>query len=133
MALLGSVLAAALVVFAYVVSTSPTVNFSLTAFEVVSDTSVRVTWQVSREPDTVSYCVLRAQNDQRQDVGYATVTVAAGPGQAQVTYHLTTESRAILAEVLACSNRPTMRVAAPNFPPGVNPPEQVPPGVAPTN
>ena len=131
-AAVGSALTVAVVTFAYLVSTSPSVRFALTAFDVIDDTSVSVTWSVTRAPDATSYCVVRAQDANRQDVGYATVEVAGGPAQVQMTYHLATESRAVLAEVLACSDRAAMRAPAPNFAPGVKIPDQLPPGVAPT-
>ena len=129
----GAVVALAAIAFIYRVSTAPTVRFELSAFEVVDEATVSVSWQVSRAADTTSYCVVRAQNDKRQDVGYATVTVAAGPARVHMTYHLATESAAVLAEVLACSDQPTMRAPRPDFPPGVIPPQQAAPGVAPTS
>lgn len=132
LASVGSLVTIVAVALIYRISTAPPVRFELSGFDVVNAASVSVTWEVSRAADTESYCVVRAQNDKRQDVGYATVTIPAGPPQAHMTYHLATESSATLAEVLACSDRPTMRVARPNFPPGVTPPQQALPGVAPT-
>ncbi len=110
------------------------VTFRLTSFNVLSDKAVQVQWQVARPSGTTIYCVIRAQNDQRVDVGYATVTIDK-PGsvrEVNVVYTLNTESKAVLAEVLGCSKDVIQRVAPANFPPGVEIPAQMPPGVAPT-
>jgi hypothetical protein len=102
-------------------------------FEIVSPTQVNVTWELARGPELTTYCVVRAQDISRTDVGYATVTVAGGSDYEQITYPLTTNGQAVLAEVLGCSNSQNMRVPPANFPPGVKIPEQVAPGVAPTS
>jgi hypothetical protein len=112
---------------------NPSVSAQLLAFEIVSPTQVNVTWELARGPELTTYCVLRAQDVLRTDVGYVTVTVAGGSDYEQVTYPLTTNGQAVLAEVLGCSNSKNMRVPPANFPPGVKIPEQVPPGVAPTS
>ena len=119
--------------FVYLKSKTPDVGWSLRTFVVTSDTKSTVSWQVSRPAKQVTYCVLRAQDINRNDVGYATVTIAAGDPVENVTYQLSTESKPILIEVLACSASPTMRVAPAHFPPGVAIPAQDPPGVAPTS
>ena len=107
-------------------------TFSLTSFVVTSDKTVDMTWQIARPENQVTYCVVRAQNDQRSDVGYSTVTIPAGPTVADFTYTLNTESKAVLAEVLGCGATTQLRVPTPNFPPGAKIPAQDPPGVAPT-
>ena len=112
---------------------NPSVSSQLLTFEVVSPTQVNVTWELSRGPQLPTYCVVRAQDISRTDVGYATVTVAGGTDYEQITYPLTTNGQAVLAEVLGCSNSENMRVPPANFPPGVKIPEQVAPGVAPTS
>ena len=119
--------------FVYLKSKTPDVGWSLRTFVVTSDTKSTVSWQVSRPAKQVTYCVLRAQDINRSDVGYATVTIAAGDPVENVTYQLSTESKPILIEVLACSASPTMRVAPAHFPPGAAIPAQDPPGVAPTS
>lgn len=110
---------------------NPIVSSRLLGFKVESSTKVSVSFEVSRGTQQKTYCVVRAQDDNRADVGYATLTFASGPSYFKTTYALRTESRAVLAEVLNCSNSPVMRVPPPNFPPGVKIPEQLPPGVAP--
>ncbi len=112
---------------------NPSISSQLLTFEVVSPTQVNVTWELARGPELSTYCVVRAQDISRTDVGYATVTVAGGSDYEQITYPLTTNGQAVLAEVLGCSNSQNMRVPPANFPPGVKIPEQVAPGVAPTS
>lgn len=112
---------------------NPSVSAQLLTFEVVSPTQVNVTWELARGPELTTYCVVRAQDAARTDVGYATVTVMGGTDYEQITYPLTTNGNAVLAEVLGCSNTQNMRVPPANFPPGVKIPEQVAPGVAPTS
>jgi len=112
---------------------NPSVSAQLLTFEVVSPTQVNVTWELARGPELTTYCVVRAQDNYRADVGYATVTVAGGNKYEQITYPLTTNGQAVLAEVLGCSNSQKMRVPPANFPPGVKIPDQVSPGVAPTS
>jgi len=112
---------------------NPSVSSQLLTFEVVSPTQVSVTWELARGAELTSYCVVRAQDIYRTDVGYATVTVAGGSDYEQITYLLTTNGQAVLAEVLGCSNSQNMRVPPANFPPGLKIPEQVAPGVAPNS
>lgn len=107
-------------------------TFSLTTFVVTSDSTVDMTWQIARPENEQTYCVIRAQNDQRSDVGYATVAIPAGDPVVDFAYTLTTESTAVLAEVLGCGASAQLRVPTPNFPPGAKIPAQLSPGVAPT-
>jgi hypothetical protein len=112
---------------------NPSVSAQLLTFEIVSPTKVNITWELARGPELPTYCVVRAQDIFRTDVGYATVTVAGGTDYEQISYPLTTNGQAVLAEVLGCSNSQNFRVPPANFPPGVKIPEQVAPGVAPTS
>lgn len=112
---------------------NPSVSAQLLTFEVVSPTQVSVTWELARGRELPTFCVIRAQDISRTDVGYAIVTVAGGSDYEQITYPLTTNGQAVLAEVLGCSNSQNMRVPPANFPPGVKIPEQIAPGVAPTS
>jgi len=110
---------------------NPTFNGELTAFKVVSAQHIDVYWKIQRPEKTVAYCVLRAQDIRKTDVGYATVRIPAGPALLQTSYALATNGRAVLAEVLGCSETAQMRVPPANFPPGVQIPVQHLPGVAP--
>ena len=112
---------------------NPSVSAQLLTFEIVSPTQVNITWELARGPELTTYCVVRAQDIFRTDVGYATVTVAGGTDYEQISYPLTTNGQAVLAEVLGCSNSQNFRVPPANFPPGVKIPEQIAPGVAPTS
>ena len=112
---------------------NPSVSAQLLTFEIVSPTQVNITWELARGPELPTYCVVRAQDIFRTDVGYATVTVAGGTDYEQISYPLTTNGQAVLAEVLGCSNSQNFRVPPANFPPGVKIPEQIAPGVAPTS
>jgi hypothetical protein len=112
---------------------NPSISAQLLTFEIVSPTQVNVTWELARGPELTTYCVVRAQDVSRTDVGYAIVTVAGGNDYEQITYPLTTNGQAVLAEVLGCANTQSMRVPPANFPPGVKIPEQVAPGVAPSS
>lgn len=108
------------------------VSSRLDAFNVVGNHKVNIKVEVSRPTNTTTYCVLRAQNANRVDVGYATVTIPPGQATVAFSYPLNTESSAVLAEVLNCSATLPMRVPPPNFPPGVKIPSQPSPGVAPS-
>ena len=112
---------------------NPSVSSQLLAFEVTSPSQVLVTWEVSRGSQLTTFCVIRAQDIRRTDVGYAIVEIMAGTDYEQVTYPLTTNGEAVLAEVLGCASSTQMRVPPPDFPPGVKIPEQVAPGVAPSS
>ena len=112
---------------------NPSVSAQLLTFEIASPTQVNVTWELARGPELPTYCVVRAQDSSRTDVGYVTVTVPGGTEYEQITYPLTTNGQAVLAEVLGCANSKNLRVPPANFPPGVKIPEQVAPGVAPTS
>ena len=116
---------------AYFTHRAQATTFSLTTFVVASDTSIDMKWQIARPENQTTYCVIRAQNDQRSDVGYATVTIAAGSAVTDFSYTLRTESKAVLAEVLGCGASTQLRVPTPNFPPGAKIPAQDSPGVAP--
>ena len=111
---------------------NPPVQARLLTYRIVSDTRTDVTWEVQRAADATVYCVVRARDAQRRDVGYATVTVLAGADYAQPTYELTTLRKPATTELLGCGTDPNPIVDLPAFGPGVLPPPQAPPGVAPT-
>jgi len=110
---------------------NPPVQARLIGYRVISDTSTEITWEVRRSAEATVYCVVHAQDSRRRDVGYATVTVPAGTDYVQPTYRLTTLRRPVAAEILGCGTDPNPIVEAPKFGPGVLPPPQSPPGVAP--
>lgn len=111
----------------------PAINWQLKAFKIVDESKVSVEWQIVREEKKDTYCVIRAQDAKRRDVGYVTVLVEGGDKNATMNYDLNTESLAVLAEILGCAYQPKMRVPPADFPPGVKIPTQNPPGFAPTS
>ena len=131
LAILVSVIGAAAIAFAIVQSRSNSVASQLQSFKVTGPTAVDVTWEINRAKNAPTYCAIRAQDEARTDVGYAIVTVPAGESHMSFSYTLTTESTAVVAEVLGCGQTTKLRVPPASFPPGVQPPAQIAPGVAP--
>ena len=103
---------------------------SMPSHEVVSDSTVNLRLSYAgRNREFV--CAVRAQDYDRQDVGYAYLQFPPGPARTW-EYPLRTRERAVLAAVVAC--RPGLDASglpAPQFPPGVKPPLQAPPGLTP--
>jgi predicted ATPase len=98
--------------------------------------SLLLTWNV-KGPDRVTaefevrnptsepaICVLRAQDSQRTDLGYATITVPPGTDYVRVPYELRTLAPAFAVELLGCQAGEAPRVSPPAFPPGVAAPQQ---------
>ncbi|MFY9330407.1 MAG: DUF4307 domain-containing protein [Candidatus Nanopelagicales bacterium] len=104
---------------------SDDVQSELLAWNVVSAEHVDVTFDVRRSADSDVVCVIRAQDQTRADVGYATVNLPRGTTYVQQTYALRTIAPAYVVELLGCAagGLPD-RVMPPQFPPGVLPPEQ---------
>jgi hypothetical protein len=104
---------------------SPKVTYELLAWNDIAADRVDVTFDVRRSQEWDVYCVLRAQDESRTDVGYAVVGLPRGTSYEQVTYPLRTLAPAFVVEVLACeAGAPPERVVPPQVPPGVVPPEQ---------
>lgn len=119
---IGFVAALAFVTFNLV---SPRVTYELLAWDDVSADRVDVTFDIRRSEEWDVYCVLRAQDESRADVGYAVVGIPRGTSYVQTTYPLRTLAPAFVVEVLACqAGQPPERVVPPQFPPGVVPPDQ---------
>lgn len=98
----------------------------LIEWNAVAPDRVDVTFQVVNDRATDVVCVVRAQDENRIDVGYATVTVPAGSSDDVIitTYALRTLAPAYTAELLGCAAGQGPRVPGPQFPPGVVPPAQ---------
>ena len=104
---------------------SPALHPKLLAWNVIGPDRVDITFEVRRSASADVYCVLRAQDETRADVGYAVVPLARGTTYVQETYSLRTLAPAFVVELLACAaGEPPARVPPPQFPPGVVPPEQ---------
>jgi hypothetical protein len=139
--ILGSVvvLSTALIAFliwATLIGATPAASGTLLRYSLLSDEQVRVTFQVRTRSGLEGpfTCVLRAQDAERIDVGYALVRIPPTDGSTQVVdYDLTTRSRGRVIEVLGCGEglQAPRDVPDPQFPPGVRPPDQQPPGRAP--
>lgn len=109
----------------------PDVSYRLLAFDVVSPRQVDVTFEVELPPGQPGTCVLRAQDANRHDVGYASVRVGAPADEPRNrvagTYPLATRAEAVIAEVLGCASGAAVpAVEAPQFPPGTSNPSQAP-------
>ena len=122
--------------WAFFVGANPAVSAKLLTYDISSDTSVTVIFETKTRPGLAGpfTCVIRAQDSQRIDVGYALYDVRPTNGDKRTnTWTLTTRKPAQFVEVLACDTgtaRPA-KAPAPQFPPGVRAPEQVLPGRAP--
>jgi len=104
---------------------APKIDGKLLAWDDAADDHVLVTFEVARPDGETSYCVLRAQDSSRVDVGYAVAEIPAGEGYVQQTYPLRTIAPAFVVELLGCGpENPPARVLPPQFPPGVVPPDQ---------
>lgn len=105
--------------------TADRVQFRLLAWKVVSPERVDVTFEVRAPAEVGAVCVVRAQDSQRIDLGYAEVPVDSGEEYRLVDYRLRTVAAAYAVEVLECvAAGDPLRVPGPQFPPGIAPPDQ---------
>jgi hypothetical protein len=104
--------------------TSNPVESRLISWDDVAPDRVDMTIQVRRPATDEVTCVLRAQDQQRIDVGYAVVVIPAGEQQVLLDYALRTIAPAYTAELLGCAVDGPPSVPPPQFPPGVVPPPQ---------
>ena len=96
----------------------------LVTWSVISPERVDLTFQVRKPAGSEVTCVLRAQDENRIDVGYATLTVPAPTEDTVIPYRLRTLAPAATVEVLGCASGSTAGIPPPQFPPGVVPPAQ---------
>jgi len=121
----GTRVLSALVVVGFIVAlafvgwhiTAPRAEGRLITWSTVSSDRADVTFDTNVAHST---CVVRAQDQQHVDVGYAIITDISG----RVDYHLRTLAPAYVVEVLGCSITGAPDVIPPQFPPGVVPPTQ---------
>ena len=111
-------------VFVYVGVSGNPVESRLVAWDDVAPDRVDITISVNRPADAEVTCVLRAQDENRIDVGYATVVLPPGEATVLLDYSMRTLAPAYTAELLGCSIDGPPTVSPPQFPPGVVPPEQ---------
>jgi len=81
------------------------IQFRLLAWDASSPEKVDINFEVRKPADLAVTCVLRAQDKNRIDVGYAEVDVPSGSDYNQLTYQLRTLAPAYTAEVLTCVSR----------------------------
>lgn len=122
--------------WAFFVGANAPVTATLLTYEITSASAVNVVFETTTRAGLSGpfTCVIRAQDAQRIDVGYALYDVRASNGAKRTNeWTLTTRKAAQFVEVLACApgrERPAA-APAPQFPPGVKAPDQVSPGRAP--
>ena len=125
--LVAAVVAAFVAMSAYVgvaLSSRSTESRLLTWSQQAAD-RVDITFEVRKAPGQAVRCLLRAQDSDRVDVGYALVEVEPGKDYQQLTYSLRVLGPAAIAEVLDCRTPgEQLRAPGPQFPPGVVPPDQ---------
>jgi hypothetical protein len=128
----GRWIAVSLLIAAFVVAlgfvahaiTKASVDGTLITWKVVGSDRVDARIQVRRVDDVPVTCVLRAQDFDRADVGYAVVDVPAGGLQVELPYSMRTLAPATITELLGCSADGRPNVTPPQFPPGVVAPAQ---------
>ncbi len=103
------------------------IPFALISWSAESSSRVRVLWKLDAY-DRRQWCAVSAQDFDHYDVGFAVVPVPAGV--TAVTYTLNVTERPLAVEIADCADSP-YDLAGPQFPPGVLPPEQPAPGLAP--
>jgi len=104
--------------------TASTVEARLVTWDDVAPDRVDISFEVRRQAADEVTCVLRAQDQDRIDVGYATATIPPGDARVRVDYALRTLAPAYTVELLGCAADGPPSVPPPQFPPGVVPPDQ---------
>jgi Domain of unknown function (DUF4307) len=105
-ALLVAVLAAgtAIAVIGYRNLGSAPIEAKQTAFEVIDDGSVEVTFQVVRDqPQRAAVCIIRARSRDGDETGRKEVYVPPGPRSVLASTVLRTSRRPVTGEVFGCS------------------------------
>jgi hypothetical protein len=105
---------------------SDNIQTRLISWGVVGPDRVDITYQVRADATTPIECVLRAQDENRIDVGYAEVIVPPSAVDDVVisNFALRTLAPAYTVELLGCATGAAPKVPPPQFPPGVVPPDQ---------
>lgn len=83
---------------------SPPIEGRQTAFRVIDDGSVEVTFQVvRREPARAAVCIVRARSEDGDETGRKEVYLAPGPANTLASTVLRTSRRPVTGEVFGCS------------------------------
>ena len=102
----------------------------LISWEVSSPTTVEITWNVSQSSNRPLFCILRAQDSEQFDVGFAIFKIPDPMEDSQFTQTLqTTESSYAVLNPRCEQNVSTL--TGPHFRPGLLPPAQKAPLFAP--
>ena len=104
-ALLAALLVAftALVVAVALPRQTDSVSFQVLTFDVGDAGTVRIGWEVARDPGVVVECQVRARGADGAEVGNELVAVPASAGRRTVVSHdLTTAAPAVTGEVRSC-------------------------------
>lgn len=89
-----------------------------------------VVWSAVRYDSATLYCAIRAQDEDRFDVGFAVVQIQANPDQQVFNHVLQLSQRAFTVDTPSCVENPEDLIT-PHFRPGLLPPAQIPPLYAP--
>lgn len=86
---------------------NPSVHATLLRYEVITQSTVEITFELVKDPDVGAGCVVSARNESGEEVGRRTIRVpAGGPRRRLVTETLATRDTAILGEVRECRTLP---------------------------
>ena len=110
---------------------NPPLSEKLLAWEIKDKNNVEVIFEVNRNESLDVWCLLRAQNENMTDVGYAILEIPKdGKNYKQLNYNLKTYEMAYTAEVIKCDDEKdsTLFIAS-QFIPGVEIPKQDPPAI----
>ena len=84
----------------------PEVRFRVLGFTVESDTTVRIDFEVTKEPGQTAYCAVRARDASGAETGREVVTIGPardGAERVRLEHRLATAERAVTGEVERCS------------------------------
>jgi hypothetical protein len=82
------------------------ITSQVTAFSIISDSAVKLSFEVVKDPGQRATCIVRARSRDGREVGRAEVSVPAGASGEKtvlVTYTLATSKRAVAPEVYGCA------------------------------
>lgn len=86
---------------------NPAVRGTLLGYQVTSDRSVEVRFEVWREPGVTAQCVVRARNAEGVEVGSRVIIIPPGERRVVLTQVLETRARAISGELQSCRKAAT--------------------------
>ena len=110
---------------------NPPIYDKLLAWKIKDKNNVEVIFEVRRNENLDIWCLLRAQNENMTDVGYAILEIPQdGKNYKQINYNLKTYEEAFSVEVINCDDeKESTLFKASQFIPGVEIPKQDPPAI----